>query len=120
MCKGKNKKDHKLVKEGVSEDKSHGDFSRTELVRDHCHLTGKYRGAACNNCNLLATKKSQSFIPIFLHNGSGYDFQLFFEKLFIAATEKGIKCEPLCETDEKYISIQVGCIRFLDRFSILS
>ena len=34
-------------------------------VRDHDHLTGKYRGAAHNMCNLICKKKSSSFVPIF-------------------------------------------------------
>ena len=27
------------------------------VVRDHCHLTGKYRGPAHNNCNLNLKEK---------------------------------------------------------------
>ena len=34
-------------------------------VRDHDHLTGKYRGAAHNKCNLNCKKMSSSFVPIF-------------------------------------------------------
>ena len=54
-------------------------------VRDHDHLTSKFRGAACNSCNLALkprTGKSRFsgesgyFIPIFLHNASNYDFKL--------------------------------------------
>ena len=52
-----------------------------EKVRDHDHLTGKYRGAANNRCNLNCKKKSSSFVPIFFHNFSGYDCHLIFEQL---------------------------------------
>ena len=31
-------------------------------VRDHCHQTGRYRGPACNICNL--NYKHQNFIPV--------------------------------------------------------
>ena len=33
-------------------------------VRDHDHLTGKYRGAAHNICNINVKQKSSSFVPI--------------------------------------------------------
>ena len=40
-------------------------------VRDHCHYTGKYRGAAHNICNLRY--KVPREIPVVFHNGSTYD-----------------------------------------------
>ena len=32
-------------------------YIETDKVRDHCHLTGKYRGPAHNECNLQVSKK---------------------------------------------------------------
>ena len=46
-----------------------------QKVRDHCHFTGKYRGAAHRNCNLKARKPD--FIPTLFHNLEGYDEHLF-------------------------------------------
>ena len=43
-------------------------------VRDHCHYTGLYRGAARNNCNLKY--KIPDYILIVFHNLSGYDAHL--------------------------------------------
>ena len=40
-------------------------------VRDHCHYTGKYRGAAHNICNLRYKIPKQ--IPVVFHNGSTYN-----------------------------------------------
>ena len=40
-------------------------------VRDHCHITGEFRGAAHNKCNLNTRKYLN--IPIYAHNASGYD-----------------------------------------------
>ena len=45
-------------------------------VRDHCHFTGKYRGAAHNNCNLDA--KRSDFIPFYFRNLAGHDAHLFY------------------------------------------
>ena len=41
-----------------------------ERVRDHCHITGNYRGAAHRNCNLKL--KVSNFMPIFFHNMQNY------------------------------------------------
>ena len=46
--------------------------------RDHCHFTGRYRGAACNSCNLKYRKPN--FTPVVFHNLSGYDSHLFIKK----------------------------------------
>ena len=70
-----------------------------DRVRDHCHLTGKYRGAAHNSCNL--SYKVPKFFPVLLHNLSGYDSHLFVKKLRGDDNEK-INCIPCNE--EKYIS----------------
>ena len=65
---------------------------------DHCHITGKYRGAACDKCNLK--KKVPKFVSVLFHNLEGYDSHLFVKSLGL--TEGNIKCIP--KTDEKYIS----------------
>ena len=66
-----------------------------DKVKDHCHLSGKYRGAAHNDCNL--NYKVPKFIPIIFHNLSGYDSHLFIKKL-----GGKLKCIP--NNEEKYIS----------------
>ena len=54
---------------------------KSDKVRDHCHLTGKYRGPAHNTCNINVTQKQSNFIPFIFHNFSNYDCHLFFKKL---------------------------------------
>ena len=66
--------------------------------RDHCHITGKYRGAACDKCNLRM--KVPRFVPVLFHNLEGYDSHLFVKSLGLK--EGDISCIP--KTDEKYIS----------------
>ena len=100
-------------------------------VRDHCHFSGKFRGAAHNKCNLQY--RVPSFIPVFFHNLSGYDSHLFVKKLGVS--EGDIQCIP--NNDEKYISfskdIVVGGywkkdqwiekkheIRFIDSFKFMA
>ena len=67
-------------------------------VRDHCHFTGKYRGAAHNSCNLKY--KKPNFTPVVFHNLSGYVSHLFIRNLGVS--EGNINCIP--KNEEKYIS----------------
>ena len=87
-------KDCHICKENLGNDK----------VRDHCHLSGKYRGAAHKDCNLKY--QIPKFIPIIFHNLSGYDSHLFIKKL------SGGKLNCIPNNEEKYISfskeIKVG------------
>ena len=101
-------------------------------VRDHCHFTGRYRGAAHNSCNLKYRKPN--FIPVVFHNLSGYDSHLFIKNL--GFTAGNIDCIP--NNEEKYISFtkntEVGSytnekgetkpkyhkIRFIDSFKFMA
>ena len=69
-----------------------------DKVLDHCHLTGKYRGAAHNKCNL--NYEIPKFFPVIFHNLSGYDSHLFIKNL--GTSEGNINCIP--NNEEKYIS----------------
>ena len=69
-----------------------------DRVRDHCHFTGRYRGAACNICNLKYRKPNN--ISVFFHNLTGYDSHLFIKKL--NNTPGPIDCIP--NNEENYIS----------------
>jgi hypothetical protein len=78
------------------------EFTETnKKVRDHCHITGKFRGAAHQSCNLNA--RTSLKIPVFFHNGSGYDFKHFIRKLY--KIDRNIKI--ISQTEEKYFSIAV-------------
>ncbi|WP_143442536.1 endonuclease domain-containing protein, partial [Klebsiella pneumoniae] len=81
-------------------------------VRDHDHLTGEYRGPACNTCNI--NYKLPSFIPVVLHNLSGYDAHFIIPEL---GRDRGA-IDVLATSSEKFISFskKVGKIklRFID------
>ena len=76
---------------------------KNRKVRDHCHYTGKYRGAAHNKCNLAY--KIPNFIPIVFHNLSGYDAHLFICELGKKFNTQNIGC--IAENKEKYITFNV-------------
>ena len=71
-------------------------------VRDHCHYTGKYRGAAHGICNLRY--KVVKEIPAVFHNGSSYDYHFIIKYL---AEECNGHFECLGENTEKYITFSV-------------
>ena len=79
-------------------DKDTGEPIIVKKCRDHLAITGKYRGAACDKCNLRM--RVPMFVPLLFHNLEGYDSHLFVKSLGL--TEGDIKCIP--KTDEKYIS----------------
>ena len=91
-----------------------------EKVRDHDHLTGKYRGAAHNICNINCKQRLSSFIPIFFHKFSGYDCHLIFEELLTEAYNQNYNPTIIPKSLENYVSVQVGCLRFLDSYRFLS
>ena len=107
-------------------------YRKNEKVKDHCHYTGRFRGAAHNSFNLKY--KKPKFIPVVFHNLSGYDSHLFIKNL--GFTDGNIDCIP--HNEEKYISFTKNTvtgsytnkegkdkpikhkIRFIDSFKFMS
>ena len=71
-------------------------------VRDHCHYTDKYRGAAHNICNLR--HKVPKEIPVVFRNSSTYDYHFIIKEL-VKEFEGNFDC--LGENTEKYIAFSV-------------
>ena len=67
-------------------------------VRDHCHVTGKFRGAVHRSCNVnfQLTKK----VPVIFHNLRGYDSHLILCKL----DKFDIKINVIPNGFEKYMA----------------
>ena len=78
------------------------EHKKNHKVRDHCHYTGKYRGAAHNTCNLRY--KIPKEIPIIFHNGSTYDYHFIIREL-VKEFEGNFEC--FGENTEKYITFSV-------------
>ena len=77
-----------------------GEELGNDRIRDHCHYTGRYRGAAHNSCNLNYSKPKG--VPVFFHNLTGYDSHLFIKKLGSSNKKETIECIP--NNEEKYIT----------------
>ena len=77
-------------------------------MRYHCHLSGKFRGAAHEICNLKY--KVPKFFPVVFYNLSGYDCHLFIKTLENSVGY--IFCIP--NNEENYISFKKQVI--VDKF----
>ena len=75
---------------------------RDDKVRDHCHITGKYRGAAAWSCNinLKLTKK----IPVIFHNLRCYDSHLIIKEISIFCVKLSVIPNGL----EKYMASTIN------------
>ena len=87
----------------------------TDKVKNHCHVTGKFRGAAHNKCSLKLRIPRK--LPIIFHNLQGYDGHIIFKELNnfdvdVAVIRKGI---------DKYMSIIVNRhLTFIDSLQFYS
>ena len=89
-----------------------GSFGDVERVRDHCHLTGLYRGAAHDECNIRF--RVPKFYPVLFHNLEKYDAHLFIKELAgvqdplveIGVTKTSGKMGCIARTEENYVSFR--------------
>ena len=85
--------------------------SKDRKVRDHCHYTGKYRGAAHSSCNLRY--RIPDYIPVVFHKLAGYDVHLFIKELAKYTSKIGV----IAKNTENYISfsVKVEVDKFIDK-----
>src|SRR5437868_6150443 len=88
--------------------------SKDIRVRDHCHVTGKYRGAAHQKCNLDFKIKRR--IPIVFHNLKGYDSHLLMQE----AGKYKKEIDVIAQNMEKYITFKIGLLTFIDSLAFLN
>ena len=116
-----------ICEEKFCMDKDDENYKNKRKVKDHCHYTGKFRGAAHSKCNL--NYKVPKDIPIIIHNAS-YDTHLVINQL--AKEFKG-KLNCIVENLEKHITFSapitkkwddgqtITCkLRFIDSFRFMS
>ena len=101
-------------------------------VRDHCHITGKYRGSAHQECNLqLRLNPEEVKIPVIFHNLRGYDSHFIMQEIGAIVKDneytnkKGQKCQmninAIPNNMEKYMAFMLGNhLTFLDSFQFMS
>ena len=73
-----------------------------QKVRDHCHITGKYRGAAHWSCNI--NLKISKKVSVISHNLKGYDSHLIFKEL----SKFNCKINVIPNGLEKYMSFTLN------------
>ena len=76
-----------------------------DKVRDHCHITGKYRGAAHRECN--SKLRMPMKLPVFFHNLKGYDGRIIFKEL----RKFNIDVNPIPRSTEKYMVFNINIIK---------
>ena len=90
-----------------------------DAVRDHCHMTGSFIGAAHSNCNL--NRRNPCKLPLFCHNFMGYDshqlLKFYNPNAAHPGREETLKCLPL--NSEKVRTLEIGGYLFLDSMSFL-
>ncbi|CAG8604111.1 701_t:CDS:2, partial [Paraglomus occultum] len=87
-------------------------------VRDHDHITGKYRGPAHSICNLqLRIKPEETKLLIRFHNMEKYDAH-FIAKAMGRVSQEEISAIP--HNMENYLSFDIGYQRYMDSYHIMS
>ena len=101
-------------------------------VRDHCHITGKYRGSAHQECNLkLRLSPEDIKIPVIFHNLRGYDSHFIMQQIGEITKKHTYKNKKGQETQmninvipnnmEKYMAFMLGNhLIFIDSFQFMS
>ena len=102
-----------------------------QKVRDHCHITGEYRGAACSPCNLNALNiiAKSHMIPAIFHNLKGYNIHHIMKNLgqhnvnILASSSEKIMTASIEKTHEgnyanqSYVS---GGIKYINSLAFLN
>ena len=75
-------------------------------VRDHCHYSGIYRGAAHSLCNLQY--KIPSYISVIFHNLAGYNAHLSIKELAKCGSRMGVIAKNIKDYISFSVSVEVG------------
>ena len=91
-------------------------------VRDHCHITGKYRGSAHKKCNFrLQISAEKIKISVVFHNLKGYDGHLIIEGMGDIIKREPLNIDVIASNAEKYITFKIGKhLKFIDSYQFLA
>ena len=91
-------------------------------VRDHCHITGKYRGSAHQQCNLKLKLDPNKFkVPVIFHNLRGYDSHFIMQKIGSIGKSNNLSINCIPNNMEKYMAFMLGKhLVFLDSFQFMA
>ena len=87
-------------------------------VRDHCHRTGKYRGACHNQCNI--NYYTNRYLPVVFHNLRGYDSHIILKNAFDIIGDAKDQISAIPQSGEKFMSFKIGNLKFIDSFQFLT
>ena len=87
-------------------------------VRDHCHITGLYRGAAHSQCNIDFNYKNFK-VPVVFHNLKNYDAHFIIANLNKNNTFNK-QMSVIANNSEKYMCFSLGNLKFIDSVQFLS
>ena len=108
-----------ICKESLSRPKKVEGFYGPEVrVRDHCRISGLFRGAAHQSCNLLYNY-SKMKIPVIFHNLKGYDSHFIIREIDTIARENDWKLDIIAQSSEKYLTFSLGKLQFIDSLNFL-
>ena len=95
-----------------------GDEGENIPVRDHCHMTGKFRGSAHKKCNFrLQISAEKIKIPVVFHNLKGYDSHFIIEKLGDIIKREPLNVKVIATNVEKYTAIYLDKhLAFIDSY----
>ena len=85
-----------------------------DAVKDHCHITGEFRGAAHSACNNRLRINPKTMLVVF-HNLRGYDAHHLMQAM--SQYKKDLTC--IANNMEKYITFTLGNLRFIDSLTFL-
>ena len=101
-----------------------GDEGENIPVRDHCHITGKYRGSAHKKCIFrLQISAEKIKIPVVFHNLKGYDSHFIIEKLGDIIKREPLNVKVIAEkyNAEKYTAIYLDKhLTFIDSYQFMA
>ena len=112
--------------------KCNSTFDKTHAkVRDHCHITGKFRSALCSRCN-FRLRLRRRILPVIFHNLKNYDAHILIRNGIGKMSLWDLNV--IAQTNEKYMCIMANVpvdktktnrpihftIKFMDSFQFLA